>query len=83
MVAGSYWLSMENRKKHFDEYAKSQKFDPLIAENWYHLSSMDIRKYKVHMRCQWCGGCDLLIYSLTSGAGHFSNTTTHQHQRRC
>lgn len=39
---------MDNRKRHFDDYAKSLGFDPLIAENWYHFSSQDIKKYKVY-----------------------------------
>lgn len=30
-----YWTKPENRRRFFEEYAASNNFDPLIAENWY------------------------------------------------
>lgn len=30
-----YWNNAENRKKFFVDYAKHEKFDPLIPAHWY------------------------------------------------
>ena len=29
------WLDIESRRRFFEAYANENKFDPLIAENWY------------------------------------------------
>ena len=30
-----FWGKMENRRQFFEKYAKQNRFDPLIAANWY------------------------------------------------
>lgn len=30
-----FWQHPMNRRKFFEKYAKANKFDPLVAENWY------------------------------------------------
>lgn len=37
-----YWLDIENRRKYFTDYARGKGFDPLIAENWYHIPSKSV-----------------------------------------
>jgi hypothetical protein len=32
---GGYWARHKNRKQFFDDYARSNGFDPLIARNWH------------------------------------------------
>eukprot|EP00026_Physarum_polycephalum_P006810 Phypoly_transcript_06862.p1 GENE.Phypoly_transcript_06862~~Phypoly_transcript_06862.p1 ORF type:complete len:562 (+),score=109.53 Phypoly_transcript_06862:93-1688(+) len=34
--------TMENQRKFFDDFAKEQGFDPLIAKNWYKFEKKDI-----------------------------------------
>eukprot|EP00026_Physarum_polycephalum_P001205 Phypoly_transcript_01206.p1 GENE.Phypoly_transcript_01206~~Phypoly_transcript_01206.p1 ORF type:complete len:647 (+),score=92.12 Phypoly_transcript_01206:1465-3405(+) len=34
-----YWSSLKHQKQHFDEYACSNNFDPLVPENWYPLQA--------------------------------------------
>jgi hypothetical protein len=34
----SRWHSVFNRKKWFDDFARSRGFDPLIASNWYKMN---------------------------------------------
>jgi hypothetical protein len=35
---------VENRRKFFDEFAKSQNFHPLDAEKWYRVTGQQIKK---------------------------------------
>lgn len=42
-----HWVDVENRKKLFDSYAKDNKFDPLVSENWYSVKKEDVLKVKV------------------------------------
>lgn len=42
-----YWLDVNNCRKFFDEYAKEKGFDPLDAENWYEVRSVDLGEKKV------------------------------------
>lgn len=37
-----------NQRKFFENYAKQNKFDPLIAENWYSQPRRKIMVMKVH-----------------------------------
>lgn len=37
-----YWDEFENRKQFFDSYAAERKFDPLIPENWYKITSEEL-----------------------------------------
>eukprot|EP00026_Physarum_polycephalum_P004678 Phypoly_transcript_04700.p2 GENE.Phypoly_transcript_04700~~Phypoly_transcript_04700.p2 ORF type:complete len:186 (+),score=27.45 Phypoly_transcript_04700:799-1356(+) len=39
-----YYLNPQNRKEYLLNYAKTKKFDPLITENWYKLTSMEQKK---------------------------------------
>jgi len=50
---GPGWKSFGNQRKFFDEFAKSQKFNPLKAENWYSVTLRDITR---------AGGGGLLKY---------------------
>jgi len=36
-ITGAFWKELKNRKKVFDRFAKENKFDPLIADNWYSI----------------------------------------------
>eukprot|EP00026_Physarum_polycephalum_P002318 Phypoly_transcript_02324.p1 GENE.Phypoly_transcript_02324~~Phypoly_transcript_02324.p1 ORF type:complete len:754 (+),score=90.25 Phypoly_transcript_02324:5-2266(+) len=36
----------ESRKLFFDNFAMSYGFDPLVPENWYHVSSHELRKHE-------------------------------------
>lgn len=42
-----YWKYDENRKKFFEKFAKNHKFDPLLAENWYNISALEVKKAMV------------------------------------
>lgn len=42
-------FKIENRRKFFEEYAKANKFDPLVAENWHSQSLNSILTTKVHI----------------------------------
>eukprot|EP00026_Physarum_polycephalum_P002130 Phypoly_transcript_02134.p1 GENE.Phypoly_transcript_02134~~Phypoly_transcript_02134.p1 ORF type:complete len:738 (+),score=96.58 Phypoly_transcript_02134:691-2904(+) len=41
----SYWENSANRKLFFDEFAKSQNFDPLVRENWYSVTRETILQH--------------------------------------
>jgi ribonucleotide reductase alpha subunit len=38
---------LESVRKFFDEFAHENGFDPLVAKNWYQISTFDIRKKEV------------------------------------
>lgn len=42
---GNYWIT--NQVTFFNSVAQDMKFDPLIAENWYSVSMMDLINRKV------------------------------------
>ena len=39
-----YFHNKDNVKKHFDEFAASKGFDPLVAENWYSFTAVELRE---------------------------------------
>lgn len=41
------WSSVENRRNFFEKYAKENKFDPLLPENWYSQSRANMATIKV------------------------------------
>jgi hypothetical protein len=41
------WMDAANRRKFFENYAKEQRFDPLISENWYSQRKENIMARKV------------------------------------
>jgi hypothetical protein len=43
----NYWTNKENIKRFFDDYASSNKFDPLIPANWYSVPMEALSKMKV------------------------------------
>ena len=47
MFPARYWKSAANCRIFFNEYAKNNGFDPLIAANWYTVTSTDIQDTKV------------------------------------
>eukprot|EP00026_Physarum_polycephalum_P001669 Phypoly_transcript_01671.p1 GENE.Phypoly_transcript_01671~~Phypoly_transcript_01671.p1 ORF type:complete len:1064 (+),score=159.93 Phypoly_transcript_01671:260-3193(+) len=42
LTSKAYWLSASNHKLFFDNFAKGRGFDPLHANNWYHVTKEDI-----------------------------------------
>lgn len=42
-----YWANQRNRKTFFDEIAREQGFDPLVAENWHRISHDTVVAKKV------------------------------------
>lgn len=42
-----YWLENDNRRKFFIDYAEQSGFDPLVPENWYSVSGVDVMNFKV------------------------------------
>jgi hypothetical protein len=39
-----HYSNKENIKQFFDDFASSNGFDPLIAENWYSVTLADLKK---------------------------------------
>ena len=52
-LGGLFKLEKE-RRKFFDNFAKSKQFDPLDVEKWYGVTQTDIRK---------AVSCDFIIFS--------------------
>jgi hypothetical protein len=46
-ITDNFWTFSSNRKLFFKEFAKSRGFDPLIPENWHHITRYDIVVFKV------------------------------------
>eukprot|EP00026_Physarum_polycephalum_P003577 Phypoly_transcript_03590.p1 GENE.Phypoly_transcript_03590~~Phypoly_transcript_03590.p1 ORF type:complete len:736 (+),score=72.25 Phypoly_transcript_03590:158-2365(+) len=44
--AMNYWSDVNNQKEFFRNFAKENKFDHAIAENWYSVSTQQIRSQK-------------------------------------
>lgn len=44
---GNYWDDTDNQRKLFEDYAAFHEFDPLIAENWYQITSSPVYEFKV------------------------------------
>jgi hypothetical protein len=42
------WFNVAKRRSFFENYAKANGFDPLIAENWYMQSPERIESMKVN-----------------------------------
>jgi len=42
----NYWHTKTNKVKFFNNFAKSKGFDPLVAENWYRVARVEIKKTK-------------------------------------
>jgi hypothetical protein len=42
-----YWKELGNRKEFFDNLARENGFDPLVAENWYSITRKMIEQKKV------------------------------------
>ena len=42
-----FWTNVDNRKKFLEDFAKKNRFDPLIAENWYKIRTKQFRAMKV------------------------------------
>jgi hypothetical protein len=47
-ITGGYWADISRRKEFFDAFAKEHGFDPLVAENWYKITSQKIEERKVN-----------------------------------
>lgn len=46
LLLEGFWSDLKNRKAYFDKYAERHGFDPLVPENWYSISSLNIFKEK-------------------------------------
>lgn len=44
---GNHWADANNRKEFFDNFAKEHDFDPLVPENWYQITTKEMREIKV------------------------------------
>lgn len=47
MYIDSYYGSEVNRRLFFNNFAKIKGFDPLIAQNWYSVTSEELTSHKV------------------------------------
>jgi hypothetical protein len=45
--SGHWTKDGNNIRELLEEFAKSKKFDPLIAENWYSISNREFLEFKV------------------------------------
>lgn len=36
------WETKQKQREFLDNFAKNQKFDPLVAKNWYFVSNEDV-----------------------------------------
>eukprot|EP00026_Physarum_polycephalum_P003660 Phypoly_transcript_03673.p1 GENE.Phypoly_transcript_03673~~Phypoly_transcript_03673.p1 ORF type:complete len:675 (+),score=95.36 Phypoly_transcript_03673:213-2237(+) len=41
--SSGHWQNVQNRKRFFDDFARDHKFDPLSPENWYPITSDQIK----------------------------------------
>lgn len=46
-IQEDYWADFDNRKQEFDKFARSKDFDPLVATNWYSLTTSDFMEKEV------------------------------------
>jgi hypothetical protein len=46
-LKGNYWESKKNRVALFQKIALERGFDPLIPENWYHVTDLSLLHRKV------------------------------------
>lgn len=47
--ADKYWSNETNQREYFISFAKHKKFDPLVPDNWYPITSESLSQYKVHL----------------------------------
>lgn len=47
IIQVGFWLDLQNRRDFFDEFAAANKFDPLVAKNWYSVPKERIIERKV------------------------------------
>eukprot|EP00026_Physarum_polycephalum_P001944 Phypoly_transcript_01947.p1 GENE.Phypoly_transcript_01947~~Phypoly_transcript_01947.p1 ORF type:complete len:919 (+),score=98.36 Phypoly_transcript_01947:138-2894(+) len=45
----TFWVGTGNYRSYFTRFAKLNKFDPLVADNWYSITHRAIRKFKETM----------------------------------
>lgn len=43
----NHWHDIINRRKYFEQYARSKGFDPLVPDNWYAVQVIDLLRHKV------------------------------------
>lgn len=46
-ISKGYWSEAGHCKKFFDDFAKTNQFDPTIVDNWYSVRASDIRNTQV------------------------------------
>lgn len=47
MIIDNYWEDEKRRREFFDSFATENGFDPLVPENWYSVSTNELRETKV------------------------------------
>ena len=47
LLSGYHWREAHNTRIFLDHFADEHQFDPLIAENWYKVSTLALKKAKV------------------------------------
>lgn len=47
IVVEGHWTDLNNRRRVFEDYAKSKGFDPLIPKFWYSQHATSINSFKV------------------------------------
>lgn len=49
-ILGYHWREAKNTRNFLDKFAQENQFDPLVAGNWYPISTIAIRKAKVNIQ---------------------------------
>jgi hypothetical protein len=47
IFSGYYWSDLNNRRKMFEDFARDNNFDHLVAENWYPIAGERIAEHVV------------------------------------
>ena len=63
----SYWQIRSNRRRLFEDFAKTHGFDPLLSTNWYSVKQDDFSKAKVIL-----SPTSYLLFTLISFIPSFS-----------
>lgn len=45
----SYWENIDNQRKFLENFANKNNFDPMIASNWYSVTSNVLLSYQVFL----------------------------------
>eukprot|EP00026_Physarum_polycephalum_P002833 Phypoly_transcript_02842.p1 GENE.Phypoly_transcript_02842~~Phypoly_transcript_02842.p1 ORF type:complete len:838 (+),score=97.84 Phypoly_transcript_02842:84-2597(+) len=62
--SADYWADAKNRKTFFTIYAKEKRFDPLLAENWFSVTTEDI------LHCKFPQGAESVLAFYSTSVSH-------------